>query len=138
MMISPANADYAKRPMVMGRSLAHSRGLGGYDGLLAAGRVASSVTGLYPWLGYQVSDRVSVWGVSGYGVGGMLRTPEGGSMLEGGLSMKMAGAGTQGELVAGGADGFWLAFKADALVGWARPSRAWTVRRGGWRQPRQL
>ena len=107
-------ADYAKGPMVMGLSLAHSRGLGGYDGR-HIGRVATSVTGLCPWLGYQVSDRISVWGVSGYGAGGLLLTPEGGSMLEGDLSMKMAAAGTRGELVAGGADGFGLAFKADAL-----------------------
>ena len=107
-------ADYAKGPMVMGLSLAHSRGLGGYDGR-HIGPVATSVTGLCPWLGYQVSDRISVWGVSGYGAGGLLLTPEGGSMLEGDLSMKMAAAGTRGELVAGGADGFGLAFKADAL-----------------------
>ena len=73
------------------------------------------MTGLYPWLGYKLTDRVSVWGVTGYGAGGMLLTPEGGSVLEGGLSMKMAAAGTRGELVAGRADGFGLAFKADAL-----------------------
>ena len=107
-------ADYAKGPMVVGLSLAHSRGLGGYDGR-SSGRVASSVTGLYPWLGYRLTDRVSVWGVTGYGRGGMLLTPEGGPAVGSGLSMKMAAAGTRGELVAGGADGFGLAFKADAL-----------------------
>ena len=107
-------ADYAKGPMVVGLSLAHSRGLGGYDGR-SSGRVASSVTGLYPWLGYRLTERVSVWGVTGYGRGGMLLTPEGGPGIESGLSMKMAAAGTRGELVAGGADGFGLAFKADAL-----------------------
>ena len=107
-------ADYAKGPLVAGLSLSHSRGLGSYDGL-AVGQVASSVTGLYPWLGYKVTDRVSVWGVTGYGAGGMLLTPEGGPALESGLSMKMAAAGTRGELVAGGPEGFGLAFKADAL-----------------------
>ena len=107
-------ADYAKGPLVMGLSLANSRGLGGYDGV-SAGRAASSVTGLYPWLGYKLTDRVSVWGVTGYGTGGLLLTPEGGPALESGLSMKMAAAGTRGELVAGGTDGFALAFKADAL-----------------------
>ena len=107
-------ADYAKGPMVVGLSLAHSRGLGGYDGV-TTGRVASSVTGLYPWLGYRLTDRVSVWGVTGYGRGGMLLTPEGGPAVESGLSMRMAAAGTRGELVAGGSDGFGLAFKADAL-----------------------
>ena len=107
-------ADYAKGAMVMGLSLAHSRGLGGYDGV-SAGRAASAVTGLYPWLGYQVSERVSVWGVSGYGAGGLLLTQEGGPALESGLSMKMAAVGTRGELVGNGAGGFGLAFKAEAL-----------------------
>ena len=107
-------ADYARGRLVAGLSLGHSRGLGEYDGV-AGGRVASAVTGLYPWLGYRTTDRVTVWGVAGYGSGGMLLTPEGGSALESGLSMKMAAAGTRGELVAGGAGGFALAFKADAL-----------------------
>ncbi len=107
-------ADYAKGPLVMGLSLSHSRGVGEYSGA-AAGQVASAVTGLYPWLGYQASDRVTVWGVAGYGSGGMLLTPAGGSTLEAGLSMAMAAAGTRGELVAGGAGGFELAFKTDAL-----------------------
>ena len=107
-------ADYAKGPLVAGLSLSHSRGLGEYAGV-AGGQVASAVTGLYPWLGYQVTDRVSVWGVTGYGAGGMLLTPKGGPALESGLSMAMAAAGTRGELIAGGAGGFELAFKADAL-----------------------
>ena len=76
----------------------------------------SSVTGLYPWLGYRATDRITVWGVTGYGVGGMLLTPGGGPALESGLSTAMAAAGTRGELVGGGGgNGFALAFKADAL-----------------------
>ena len=45
----------------------------------------------------------------------MMLTPQGGPALESGLSMAMAAAGTRGELLAGGASGFELAFKADAL-----------------------
>ena len=107
-------ADYARGPIVAGLSLSHSRGLGEYAGA-ASGQVLSSVTGLYPWLGYQATDRITVWGVGGYGGGGLLLTPQGGPALESGLSMKMAAAGTRGELVAGVASGFALAFKADAL-----------------------
>ena len=107
-------ADYAKGPLVTGLSLSHSRGLGEYTGV-AGGQVASSVTGLYPWLGYKATERVTVWGVAGYGAGGMMLTPRGGPALESGLSMAMAAAGTRGELVAGGASAFELAFKADAL-----------------------
>ena len=107
-------ADYAKGPVVAGLSLSNSRGLGEYAGV-AGGQVASSVTGLYPWLGYKMTERVTVWGVAGYGTGGLLLTPDSGQALESGLSMAMAAAGTRGELVAGGASGFELAFKADAL-----------------------
>ena len=106
-------ADYAKGPLVTGLSLSHSRGLGEYTGI-AGGQVASSVTGLYPWLGYKATERVTVWGVAGYGAGGMMLTPQGGPPLKSGLSMAMA-AGTRGELVAAGASAFELAFKADAL-----------------------
>ena len=107
-------ADYAKGPLVAGLSLSHSRGLGEYAGV-SGGQVASAVTGLYPWLGYEATERVTVWGVAGYGTGGMLLTPDGGPALESGLSMAMAAAGTRGELVAGGASGFELAFKSDVL-----------------------
>ena len=109
-----AAADYAKGPLVAGLSLSHSRGLGEYAGV-AGGQVTSSVTGLYPWLGYKATERVTVWGVAGYGAGGLRLTPQGGPALEAGLSMAMAAAGTRGELVAGGSGGFALAFKADAL-----------------------
>ena len=107
-------ADYATGPLVAGLSLSHSRGLGEYLGA-SGGQMASSVTGLYPWLGYKATDRITVWGVAGYGAGGMRLTPDGAPALESGLSMAMAAAGTRGELVAGGAGGFALAVKADAL-----------------------
>ena len=45
----------------------------------------------YPWLGYRGTDRITVWGVGGYGGGGL--TPQGGPGLESGLSMKMAAGG---------------------------------------------
>ena len=82
-------ADYATGPLIVGVSLAHSRGLSGYTGV-DLGEVHSSVTGLYPWLGYTVSDRVSVWGVTGYGTGTLALTPGEAPALTSGLSMGMA------------------------------------------------
>ena len=110
-------ADYAKGPMVVGLSLAHSRGRGGYHGLsaLSSGHVASSVTGLYPWLGYKLSDRVSVWGVTDYAKGALTLTPGEAPALRSGLSMGMAAGGLRGELADSVVAGFGLAFKADAL-----------------------
>ena len=111
-----AGADYAKGPLVTGLSLSHSRGGydGGYDGG-DAGEVTSSVIGLYPWLGYKVSGRITLWGVTGYGKGALTLTPGAGTALESGLSMAMAAGGLRGELAASVVGGFGLAFKADAL-----------------------
>ena len=106
-------ADYAKGRMVTGVSLAHTRGLGSYAGV-DTGRVTSAVTGLYPWIGYKASERVTVWTVAGYGAGGLLLNPGAGTPIETGLSMAMAAGGGRGQILGGG-EGFGLAFKADAL-----------------------
>ena len=107
-------ADYSKGRMVTGVSLAHSRGLGGYAGGADTGRMTSAVTGLYPWIGFKASERVTVWTVAGYGAGGLLLDPGAGAPIETGLSMAMAAGGGRGELMTSEA-GFELAFKADAL-----------------------
>ena len=107
-------ADYAKGPLVTGLLLSHSRGLGSYDGG-DAGEATSSVIGLYPWLGYKATDRITVWGVTGYGKGALTLTPGAGAALESGLSMAMAAGGLRGELADSVVAGFGLAFRADAL-----------------------
>ncbi len=117
-------ADYAKGPLMAGLMLSHRRGLGGYQGA-DIGQAASSVTGLHPWVGYQLTERVTLWGVTGYGRGSLSLTPgEAVSLptslaapvaLKGGLSMSMLAGGVRGDLVDSGAGGFGLAFKADAL-----------------------
>ena len=109
-----AGADYATGPLVAGLSLSHSRGRGGYAGV-DIGEVTSSVTGLYPWLGYQATDRISLWGVTGYGKGALTLTPGAGAALTSGLSMGVAAGGLRGEVAASVVGGFGLAFKADAL-----------------------
>ena len=111
-------ADYAQGPLTAGLMLSHSRGLGEYAGV-DGGVLHSSVTGLFPWLGYRASGRVSAWAVTGYGSGGLMLTPDGVGALESGLSMAMAAAGARGALAgvagASGGTGFGLSFKADAL-----------------------
>ena len=117
-------ADYAKGPLMAGLMLSHRRGLGGYQGA-DVDEVASSVTGLHPWVGYQLTEWVTLWGVTGYGRGSLSLTPgEALSLptslaapvaLEGGLSMSMLAGGVRGDLVDSGVGGFGLAFKADAL-----------------------
>ena len=109
-----AGADYQQGRLAAGLSLAHSWGRGAYRGV-DIGDLVSSVTGLYPWLGYKATERISVWGVTGYGKGALRLTPGKGDALEAGLAMAMAAAGMRGELAASGMGGFGLAFKTDAL-----------------------
>ena len=106
-------ADYSKGRMVTGVSLSHSRGLGRYAGV-DSGQVNSAVTGLYPWIVYKASERVTVWTVAGYGAGGLMLNPGAGTPIETGLSMAMAAGGGRGQILGGG-EGFGLAFKADTL-----------------------
>ena len=106
-------ADYSKGRMVTGVSLSHSRGLGNYASV-DSGRMTSAVTGLYPWIGYKASERVTVWTVAGYGAGGLLLNPGAGPAIETGLSMAMVAGGGRGQILGDG-NGFGLAFKADAL-----------------------
>ena len=108
-------ADWARGPLTLGLSVGRTFGMGGYSGP-SGGRMSTSMTGFYPWVGYQVNDRVSVWGVTGYGTGGLSLTPEGHAAMETGVSMAMSAVGTRGELIGSRATGgFALAFKADAL-----------------------
>ena len=106
-------ADYSRGRMITGVSLSHTRGLGNYAGV-DSGRMTSAVTGLYPWVGYKASERVTVWTVGGYGAGGLMLNPGAGAPIETGLSMAMAAGGGRGEIIGDG-DGFALAVKADAL-----------------------
>ena len=108
-------ADYSRGALTVGLSVGRTLGLGGYNGP-SGGRMSTSMTGFYPWVGYQVNDRVSVWGVTGYGTGALSLSPDGASALETGVSMAMSAVGTRGELIGSRATGgFALAFKADAL-----------------------
>ena len=109
-----AGADYQTGPLVAGLSVSHSRGVGHYAGV-DIGEVSSSVTGLYPWLGYKATDRITVWGVTGYGKGSLSLTPGVGTALRSGLSMAMAAGGMRGELADSVVAGFGLALKADVL-----------------------
>ena len=99
--------------MVAGLSLSHSRGLGSYASV-DSGRVTSAVTGLFSWIGYKATERITVWTVAGYGAGGLLLNPGGGPAIETGLSMAMAAGGGRRQILGGG-NGFGLAFKGDAL-----------------------
>ena len=109
-------ADYSTRSMVTGIALGHSRGLGHYRGA-DTGEMASAMTGVYPWVGYRPSERVTIWTTAGYGRGNLLLRPGRDAPMKTGLAMAAAAAGARGR-IAGGSGRGELAFKSEAL--WVR------------------
>ena len=109
-------ADWTRERWTTGLMLSHARGEGSYRGA-DSGKVSSTVTGLYPYGRYAVTDRVTVWGAAGYGVGTLTLTPEGaGSTYEADMDLAMAAAGLRGVVVEAPAEGGReLAVKTDAM-----------------------
>ncbi len=109
-------ADWARADWAAGLMVGHSRGEGDYRGQ-GAGTVSSSLTGLYPWGRGALNDRVTAWGVAGYGQGTLTLEPEGQARIETDMDLAMAAAGLRGVLVEAPAEGgFELAAKTDGLI----------------------
>ncbi len=109
--------DWSFDRWIAGLSMSHSRGSGGYRPDDREDRLEASVTGLYPYVGYKLTDRVSVWGATGYGKGELSLTPDGGEAIDTDLSLWMAAAGARSELLKRtGPDGPALALDADGLL----------------------
>ncbi len=109
-------ADWTRGAATAGLVMAHSRGEGGYRAPSETGGVTSSLTGLYPWGRYALSDRLSIWGLAGYGAGTLTLTPERRAPLRTDLDLAMAAAGLRGLLVEAPENGgLALAIKTDAM-----------------------
>ena len=100
-----------------GVTLSHSLGEGDYTNPEAAGgAVTSRLTSVNPYAHYRLSDRASVWGVLGYGVGALTLTPDGPEAgIRTDLTNTMAAFGGRGVL-SRRSGGFELAVVSDALV----------------------
>ena len=100
-----------------GLMLSHARGEGDYRSPEGGGEVSTTLTGLYPYGRYAVNERVTVWGVGGYGAGTLTLEPEGHSPIEADMDLAMAAAGLRAVLVtAPDGGGVELAVKPDALL----------------------
>ena len=109
-------ADWTRDRVLAGLMLSHSRGKGGYRDGSGSGTVEAALTSLFPYGRYALSERVSVWGMAGYGEGTLTVTPEGQAPLRPGLDFLMGALGVRGVLVDGGAEGPTLAAKSDAMA----------------------
>ena len=107
-----------------GLLLSHSTGEGRYDGTTAhgdngspppgtAGTVKARLTGFFPWLRHALSNRLTAWGVAGYGQGTLTATPtqadhQTAAALKADLNLWLAAGGLHGTLLEGGTDGLTL------------------------------
>ena len=115
--------DFASARWMAGLALGHSRGSGGYrkggtcgedTGDRCEGDVEATLTGLYPYAGIDLTERVSVWAAAGHGAGELRVTPEGRSALTADLSLSMGATGVRSEVLRPEGDaGLALAVKAD-------------------------
>ncbi len=110
-------ADWTGGRGSAGLAVAHSRGEGDYRSPAGGGAVESTLTGVYPYGRYDVSERLSLWGVVGYGTGTLTLTPEGQAPIETDMDLSMAAVGGRSVVVRSPADGgLELAATADAMV----------------------
>ena len=110
-------ADWSGGALTAGLMLSHARGSGSYRGE-SDGKVESTLTGIYPYGRYAVSERVTVWGVAGYGAGSLTLKQEDDAAIETDMDLMMAAVGLRGVAMkaperGGGPE---LAIKSDAMV----------------------
>ena len=107
-------ADWTRDRRSAGLLVSQSVGDGGYRGTVS-GEISSTLTGFFPWVRHMLNERVSVWGVAGYGAGSLTLTPDGEQAIRTDLDLWMAASGLRGELLDGGRDGRTRAAKADVM-----------------------
>ena len=131
-------ADAAWARWQGGVALAHSAGEGAFRDHpppggghedRGAGRLASTLTGVHPYLRLEASERLMLWAVLGYGTGGLTLTGEGSADgIETDIESGMAAAGARGVLVAATeSGGLELAARTDVLLTRTRSEAAETT-----------
>ena len=110
--------------VTLGADYGSGRALGGVvlsrstaDGSLASGndpggQVETTLTSAYPWMRYALTERISVWGMGGYGAGSMPGSP-GDAGAGSDVEMRMGALGAAGQLVSTRA--LALALSSDAV-----------------------
>ncbi len=117
-------ADWTRGRWTAGLVVSHSQGDGGYRGA-GGGTVSATLTGVWPWVEHSLGERLSAWGVAGYGDGSLTLEPRAEDGTRAGairtdLDLRMAAVGLRGVAVdgggGGGGEGITLAVKTDAMT----------------------
>ncbi len=101
--------DYEKGRLLAGVALSRASGDGGFQN----GELEATLTSIHPYLRYEASERLSMWGVLGMGQGEMT-LEESDQKHETDIDMRMGAFGIRGALTKVG--GFDLAVKSDVLL----------------------
>ena len=116
-------ADAQWERWLAGLALSVSEGEGSFDQPgVDSGTVESSLTSVNPYVRYEASDRLSVWGLLGYGTGDMTLTQAANDnraemVTRTDISMRLGAAGARGVLLEAGEDGgIDLALRGDAFL----------------------
>ena len=107
-------ADVSRDALIAGLMLGHSRGDGGYQSPEGNGRIEAALTTLVPYGRVEVSRRLSIWAMAGYGQGKLTFTPDDEPALEPDLSFMMGAVGAHNVL--GTSRGATLTLQADAMA----------------------
>ena len=108
--------DWTHGDWMRGVMVSHSMGDGDYQGE-GGGRIESELSGLWPYGQYRYSERLTLWGVAGYGDGTFELKPEGQETIETGMDLLMGAVGLRGlALEASGGTGLELAVTSDAMM----------------------
>ena len=116
-----ADAEWERWLAGVALSVSEGEGSFGQPGV-DSGTVESSLTSVNPYVRYEASDRLSVWGLLGYGTGDMTMTQAArGERAEivtrTDISMRLGAAGARGVLLEAGEDGgIDLALRGDAFL----------------------
>ncbi|MCE2481468.1 MAG: hypothetical protein J4F33_00985 [Alphaproteobacteria bacterium] len=111
-------ADYEWGRMLAGLAVSHSTGDGGFapaGDAHARTRIEASLTSAHPYIRIELEEGWSVWGLAGYGTGGMsLEEDDIEKQLETDIAMTMGALGLRGDILsASGPGAFDLAVKSD-------------------------
>ncbi|MCY4451861.1 MAG: putative Ig domain-containing protein [Immundisolibacterales bacterium] len=116
--------DYDTERTTAGIILSHSEGQGSYLADAVGGEISSTLTGMYPYARYRLTDRVSLWSVVGYGAGVLTLKPEDRDPVDADIGLALAALGARGELLTlGNGSDLGLTMKSDGLVVRTRSER---------------
>ena len=114
-------ADWTRGPdgagaWTAGLLVSRSEGKGSYRGE-GEGKVSSTLTGVWPYGRYAVNERVTVWGVAGYGQGDLRLAPKDAAAMTAGMELAMGAVGVRGVAVEAPAEGgVELSVTSDAMA----------------------